>query len=35
MIIPDAVNIKKGDFTAIRTFYCYYSTNFTVTSKRA
>ena len=23
MIIPDALNIKKGD--AIRTFYCYYS----------
>ena len=25
MIIPDALNIKEGDFTAIRTFYCYYS----------
>ena len=26
MIIPDALDIKKGViFTAIRTFYCYYS----------
>ena len=25
MIIADALNIKEGDFTAIRTFYCYYS----------
>ena len=25
MIIPDALNIKKGDFTAIRALYCYYS----------
>ena len=25
MIKPDALNIKEGDFTAIRTFYCYYS----------
>ena len=24
MIIPDALNIKEGDFTAIRTFYYYY-----------
>ena len=26
MIIPDALNIKEGNFTAIRTFYCYHST---------
>ena len=25
MIKSDALNIKEGDFTAIRTFYCYYS----------
>ena len=25
MIIPDALDIKEGDFTAIRTFYCHYS----------
>ena len=25
MIIPDALNIKEGDFTAIGAFYCYHS----------
>ena len=25
MIIPAALNIKRSGFSAIRTFYCYYS----------
>ena len=30
MIKPDALNIKEGDFTAIRTFHCYYSVRYSV-----
>ena len=30
MIKPDALNIKECDFTAIRTFYCYYSARYSV-----
>ena len=30
MIKPDALNIKEGDFTVIRTFPCYYSASYSV-----